>query len=127
SVKNVAAEVIELDEIWDFVGRKNKTKERLGYMDDSGDSWTWLAIDSKSKLVLSHAVGGRNESTYDRFMKQLSAATTGNCQITSDGLPLYRSVPFYFGTRCSFSQLTKIYAASPAETRYSPAKIIGTE
>jgi transposase-like protein/IS1 family transposase len=127
NVKNVAAEVIEMDEIWDFVAMKHRTKERKGYISEDGDSWTWLAIDAKSKLVLTHAVGLRNEPTYDRFMRQLIGAVSGNCQITSDGLTLYRSVPFYFGTRCSFAQLTKTYSASQTETRYSPATIIGAE
>ena len=75
SVKNVAAEQIELDEIWDFVGMKRRTKASKGYISEDGDAWTWLAIDGKSKLVLSHAVGSRDESTYDRFMRQLNGAT----------------------------------------------------
>ena len=82
---------------------------------------------AKSKLILSHTVGLRNESTYDRFMRQLVGAVKGQCQITSDGLPLYRRVPFYFGSRCSFAQLTKTYSSTQTETRYSPATIIGAE
>ena len=116
-----------MDEIWDFIGMKHRTKERKGYISEDGDSWTWLAIDAKSKLVLSQTVGLRNEPTYDRFIRQLVAATTGPCQVTSDGLPLYRSVPFYFGSRCSFAQLTKTYSSTQTETRYSPATIIRAE
>jgi hypothetical protein len=60
-------------------------------------------------------------------MRQLAAATVGPMQVTSDGLPLYRSVPFYLGSRCSFAQLTKTCSATQTETRYSPATIIGAE
>jgi IS1 family transposase len=127
NVKGVAAKQIELDEIWDFVGMKKRTKERLGYISESGDAWTWLAIDGKSKLVLSHAVGLRDMSTCARFLTQLNEATVGDCQITSDGLPLYQNVPFYIGSRCSFAQLIKVYSASQEVTRYSLAQIIGIE
>ncbi len=64
--------------------------ERKGYISEQGDVWTWLAIDAKTKLVLAHTVGLRNEPTYDRFMRQLAGATVGPMQVTSDGLPLYR-------------------------------------
>jgi IS1 family transposase len=127
NVKGVAANQIELDEIWDFVGMKKRTKERLGYISESGDAWTWLAIDGKSKLVLAHAVGARDMSTCARLLTQLNEATVGDCQITSDGLPLYQNVPFYIGSRCSFAQLIKVYSASQEVTRYSPAQIIGIE
>jgi IS1 family transposase len=128
NVKNVHAEVIELDEIWDFVGLKHRTKERLGYISESGDAWTWLAIDAKSKLVLSHAVGLRDEGTCHRFLTQLNNATAGRCQVTSDGLNLYRnSVPFHLGSRVDFAQLVKIFSGAQTEVRYSPAQIIGCE
>jgi transposase-like protein/IS1 family transposase len=121
NVKGVAADQIELDEIWDFVGMKKRTKALKGNISENGDAWTWLAIDGKSKLVLAHAVGARDMSTCARLLTQLNEATVGDCQITSDGLPLYQNVPFYIGSRCSFAQLTKIYQSSQMETRYSPA------
>ncbi len=39
------------------------------------------------------------------------------CKLQADGLPLYRSVPFYLGSRCSFAQLTKTYSATQTETK----------
>ncbi|HTQ40999.1 MAG TPA: hypothetical protein VMJ32_18435 [Pirellulales bacterium] len=128
NVKNVAADQIELDEIWDFVGMKHRTKERKGYISEDGDAWTWLAIDVKSKLILSHTVGGRDEYTCNRFLQQLNGATAGPCQVTSDGLRTYtNSVPFFMGSRCSFAQLVKTYSSTQTETRYSPATIISAE
>jgi len=93
--------------LWGFVRLKSRTKERLGHTDDSGDSWTWLAIDARSKLILSHAVGKRDEDTADRFLIRLNEATTGRCQVTSDGLRLYtHNVPLHLGSRCSFAVLS---------------------
>jgi IS1 family transposase len=99
-----------------------------GRTDDCGDCWTWLAIDADSKLILSHAVGQRDESTCVRFLRRLNGATLGQFQVTSDGLGLYtNNVPFELGSRISFAQLVKSYSASQEETRYSPATITGIE
>lgn len=128
SVTGVEAKTIELDEIWSFVRCKHRTKEIKHHSDDCGDSWTWLAIDADSKLVLAHAVGQRNEATCGSFLRQLDNATVGRCQVTSDGLRLYTyNVPFHMGPRCDFAQLAKSYASTQAETRYSPATIISAE
>lgn len=128
TVRNVPAEVIELDEIWGFVGCKEKTRTQLERVDDCGDSWTWLAIDASSKLVLSYAVGMRDEDTCRRFLDQLNQATTGRCQVTSDGLRLYtHNVPYAMGSRCDFAQLVKNYAQTTSQGRYSPPTIIGAD
>lgn len=128
TVKGVAARFIELDEIWGFVGCKAKTATAKNKGDEVGDSWTWLAIDGESKLILAHAVGKRDAHTSDTFLSRTSAATVGPCQITSDGFRTYTyGVPMHFGSRCSFAQLIKDYASTQSETRYSPATIIGIE
>ncbi|MCE9543987.1 MAG: transposase [Planctomycetia bacterium] len=128
NVRNVQADTIELDEIWDFVAMKGRTKERLGRVGEVGDSWTWLAIEGTTKLVLSHAVGLRDDETCNRFLAQLNNATIGQCQVTSDGLGLYTlRVPFHMGSRASFAQLVKTYSSSQTETRYSPATIMSAE
>jgi len=128
AIQNVPVERIELDEIWGFIRCKSRTKEKLGRVDECGDTWTWLAIDANSKLILSHAVGQRDEATCKRFLTQLNDATTGRCQVTSDGLRTYTyNVPFHLGSRVDFAQLIKTYTSSQVETRYSPATIAGIE
>ena len=49
AVVGVEAKEIQLDEIWDFIRLKDRTKKRLGQTGDDGDSWTWLAIDSLAR------------------------------------------------------------------------------
>ncbi len=128
TVHGVEARYIELDEIWSFVGCKNKTAEARGYGPEKGDSWTWLAIDAESKMILSHVAGKRDEHTCQSFLARLDAATTGRCQVTSDGLGLYTyNVPFALGSGVDFAQLVKKYSTTQAETRYSPASIIGID
>src|SRR5580698_5028485 len=41
---------LELDELWAFVGKKQR-HVRHDDSADKGDTWTWLAVDSESKLV----------------------------------------------------------------------------
>jgi transposase-like protein/IS1 family transposase len=128
TVRNVPSKFIELDEIWDFVFCKAKTAEKKGYGSNVGDSWTWLAIDGQSKLILSHTVGKRDSETCRTFLTRLNNATTGRCQVTSDGFNAYTySVPMLLGSRVDFAQLVKTYAANQGETRYSPAVIIAAE
>lgn len=127
-IRNVPVARIELDEIWGFIRCKSRTKEARGYVDDSGDSWTWLAIDADSKMILSHAVGLRDEATGGAFLARLNGAVQGRCQVTSDGLRVYTyNVPLQMGSRVDFAQLVKTYASTQAETRYSPAEITGIE
>jgi transposase-like protein/IS1 family transposase len=124
-VKGVHASFVEMDELWSFVGMKAKTAERKNLGPEVGDSWTWLAIDADSKLILSHAVGQRDESTCHRFLDRLNNATVGRLQVTSDGLGLYtHNVPYTLGSRVDFAQLIKCYSSSQEETRYSPAQIM---
>lgn len=128
TVKNVAAKFIELDEIWGFVFCKARTAEIRNHGPQVGDSWTWLAIDAESKLILSHIVGKRDNATCRTFLTRLNAATVGRTQVTSDGLPAYTyNVPMYMGSRVDFAQLIKSYSSTQSETRYSPATITGIE
>jgi transposase-like protein/IS1 family transposase len=124
-VNGLRPNYVEMDELWSFIGAKAKTAvaKRLG--EEIGDSWTWLAIEAETKLILSHAVGQRDEHTCCRFLDRLNKATEGRMQVTSDGLATYtHNVPFMLGSRVDFAQLVKIYASSQSETRYSPATII---
>lgn len=128
AVVGVEAKTIEMDEIWGFVGCKEKTREAKGHGKNMGDSWTWLAIDADTKMILSHEIGKRDEDTCVSFLNRLNDATTGRCQVTSDGLAAYRhNVPFCLGSRVDFAQLIKNYTSSQTETRYSPAKITSAE
>ena len=117
NVRSVESKEIQLDEIWDFVACKNRTKAKdKSKGDEVGDVWTWLAIDANSKFVLSHHVGDRGEQSCTAFLTRLNNATTGRCQVTSDGHKTYTyGVPLAMGSRVDFAQLIKSY------TKYSCA------
>jgi transposase-like protein/IS1 family transposase len=129
TVKNVEVKDVQLDEIWSFVGMKEKTRATRGYSPEFGDSWTFIGIERETKLILAHHVGQRDSDTCWAFLLKLKAAIgKGRFQLTTDGLRAYTSnVPFAFQSQVDFAQLIKNYASSQEVTRYSPATIINIE
>jgi IS1 family transposase/transposase-like protein len=127
-IQAVEAKDVQVDEIWSFVGLKEKTRIARGYGEEFGDSWTFIAVDRNTKLVLAHKVGARDDFTCREFLQQLNRATAGRFQLSTDGLNAYTlNVPFTFGSRVDFGQLIKTFQANPTTVRYSPAKISGCE
>jgi IS1 family transposase len=129
TIKNVEVKDVQLDEIWSFIGCKEKTRVARGKSPvETGDSWTFYGI-SENKLILAHKVGQRDSDTCWAFLLKLKAAIgKGRFQITTDGLAAYRmNVPFAFQSQVDFAVLIKNYASSQEVTRYSPAKITNIE
>ena len=127
-IKDVEATDVQADEIWSFVGMKEKTRKRIGASEDMGDSWTWIAIERDTKLVLAYHVGQRDGDDCQDFMNKLKRAITGRFQMTTDGLGAYQStVPFTFRSNVDFAMLIKTYQSAQNETRYSPANIVAIE
>ncbi len=49
-MRNLPCRLIQVDEIWGFVGMKKKTAMRSSTHKQVGDVWTWVALDSETKL-----------------------------------------------------------------------------
>jgi len=128
-IVNVAVKDVQCDEIWSFIGKKEK---RVEPEDDPnfGDAYCFTAIERHSKLVLNFALGKRDQRTTDVFIEGLRHATAGdNFQITTDGFAPYRTaIPNTLEDRADFAMLIKMYRATPeGERRYSPAEVVSTE
>jgi IS1 family transposase len=126
-IVGVPCNSVQCDELWSFVYCKERTRERHGWNEDEiGDCYTWTAIDSCTKLMLTYAVGKRDNATAMEFVTRLRRATCGDFQIDTDGLGIYRSViPLAFGRFQDHAQVIKIFGASvEGEARYSPAQIV---
>jgi IS1 family transposase/transposase-like protein len=128
-LRNIPVKNVEADEIWSFVGCKEKA--RTAAHDSSfGDCYTFVALDADTKLVLNFAVGKRDQSTTNIFIEGLRLATAQQrFQITTDGFAPYRSaITDTLDDRVDFAQLVKVYRATPeGERRYSPAEVISTQ
>ncbi len=83
-VRRVAAKRIQCDEIWQFVGAKNKNATPEQKAEGWGDVWTWTAIDADSKLCISYMVGGRDSGWALDFMWDVRQRAIGRPQITTD-------------------------------------------
>jgi transposase-like protein/IS1 family transposase len=129
-VRNVQVRDIECDELWAFIGKKQK---RVRFEDDPnlGDAYTFVAIERHSKLILNFALGKRDQATTDIFIEGLRHATgQSKFQITTDGFAPYRSAitTTPHDRITGFAQLIKVYrAASDGEARYSPAEVASVE
>lgn len=135
-IHNIPAKHVEMDETWGYVFCKQKTSNRLGHGEDTGDAYTFIAIDRDTKLVLAYHVGKRDGNSTAAMVWKLSRAVFGQFQLTTDGFGPYRRWVYRFlKDRTSFAQLTKIYGvdrrsgavARSSESRYSPAEIIDVQ
>jgi transposase-like protein/IS1 family transposase len=128
-IVNVPVRDGQADEVWQFVGCKAKAK-RPEHDATWGDTWTYVALETHSKLVLNVTIGNRDQYTTDVFIEGLRHATANQrFQITTDGFAPYRSaISTTLGDRVDFAQLVKVYRATPeGERRYSPAEVVSTE
>lgn len=99
-------------------------------LNDAGDTWTWTAIDSDSKLIVFYMVGGRDSEYAIEFMDDLSARLANRVQLTTDGHKAYlEAVEGAFGTDVDYAQLIKMYGGETGskghEKKYSPAECTG--
>ena len=131
-VREVKAGRIQCDEIWSFVYPKRKNvRTAKAAPEGAGDAWTWTAIDTDSKLIISYLVGGRDSAYAIEFVDDVRARLANRVQLTTDGHAAYlQAVEGAFGGDIDYAMLIKLYGASPSaehpETRYSPSVCIGT-
>jgi IS1 family transposase len=129
TVRNVQASRIQCDEIWSFNYCKQRTVETTKAAPlDSGDVWTWTALDADTKLIVTYAVGDRTLSSARLFMEDLKERLSNRVQITADGHRAYvEAIEGAFGEDVDFAQLVKLYGPTPSPPgRYSPAQCTGT-
>jgi IS1 family transposase len=130
TMRNLPCKVLQVDEVWSFTKCKQANvpdhlKGELGL----GDTWTWIAMDSDTKLVPSFHVGKRDATDAYKFISDLAGRLASRVQLTSDGLKCYvQAVEDAFGADIDFAQLVKLYGnehGPVTECRYSPPICIG--
>jgi len=127
--RNLKLTRIQCDEIWAFVGCKQKNVKTTEHMRNGwGDAWTWTALDAKTKLVPCWYVGTRDGGAAYHFIHDLKGRLANRVQLTTDGHKAYlEAIEDAFGTEVDYAMLQKIYGAPPqgGEVRYSPAQCMG--
>lgn len=127
-IRGLTVRDVEADEIWGFVGMKQRMKNFLGIeSDELGDAYCFIAIERDTKLVLAWHLGHRTTEHTVIFTEKLARATFGSFQVSTDGFAPYRDAVVYSlgGQYVDFAQIVKVYAASrEGEQRYSPAEVV---
>jgi IS1 family transposase len=130
-MRDLPCERVQCDEIWTFVGAKAKNvpPDKRG---EYGDWWTWVALDSDTKLVPSYRIGGRDLGEATAFMKDLESRLALRVQLTTDGHTAYfHAVRAAFDGEVDYAQLVKIYGSTDGgrksgAAKYSPGVCIGS-
>ncbi|MCY4592817.1 MAG: IS1 family transposase [Alphaproteobacteria bacterium] len=131
-VQDVTASRIQCDEVWSFTyARQRNVAKAKATADEAGDTWTWTALDSGSKLLVSWLVGGRDGEYAIEFMDDLRGRLANRVQLTTDGHKAYlEAVEGSFGGDVDYAKLIKLYGEPTGqeghERKYSPSECTGT-
>jgi IS1 family transposase len=126
-IRNVHVKYIQADEIWTYVGKKDK---HLSVDDppEYGNQWVFVAMDAETKLVPAFVVGKRTrQTTYELLLALQKRIVDARFQLTTDGFHFYeRAVEDVFGGTVDFAQLIKLFGdiGQAGNERYSPSPIV---
>jgi IS1 family transposase len=127
TMRDLNCRLIQMDEIWGFVGKKNRNASTAERRAGFGDIWTFVAVDVESRMVPAYLVGKRDGYHADTFVADLASRLNSRAQLSSDGLSAYvDAVERGFGAEVDYGQSVKIYGKTDIEDqrRYSPAQLI---
>jgi IS1 family transposase len=131
-MRNLDCHRLEMDEIWGFVGKKDRHL-RPGDDPQFGNVWTFCAIDADTKLVPAFRVGAdRGVETATAFVLDVADRMKNRVQISTDGLKSYvNAIDWAFSGNVDYGQIIKTYgteeSAVEAQRRYSAPKIKTSE
>jgi len=128
AMRDLPCNRLELDEIWGFVGKKDRNV-REGE-DGVGSVWTFCAIDAETKLVPAFKVGNRDVATATEFVKDVADRMAYRVQISTDGLSAYViAMQNAFGEFVDYAQIIKTYGHEEVNDnrRYSAPKFVSSE
>jgi len=129
---NLPCKRVQCDEIWSFVGCKEKHVPRDEKGRGRGDAWTWTAICADTKVIPCWHVGTRDADAAHFFMEDLASRLATRVQLTSDGLQHYlTAVEGAFGWNgVDYAMLVKLYGSTGitgTTGKYSPPELIDIE
>jgi len=129
-MRNLSCRLIQVDEVWGFIGMKRKTAMRQRATGEVGDVWTWVAIDAETKLVPTFAVGDRSGYMANTFIEDLASRLSHRVQLSSDAFAAYTdAVERAFGTAVDYGSIIKTFSHSDLEEqrRYSPPDVMSVK
>ena len=126
-MRNLNCQYLECDEIWTYVGKKQKRLRPEEKGNGMGDQYVFIALDRDTKLVPHYMVGNRDGLSAYWFMQNLSRRIKGEFQLTTDQFQAYKeAVAAAFGNRVHYAMLRKIYRGDgTGREGYSPSDLKG--
>src|SRR3984957_11511725 len=82
-MRDLSCNRIQVDEIWAYVGKKQRQITATDDRSRLGDMWTFVAIDPETKLVPAYRVGKRTRPNAVAFMADLSERLANRVQLSS--------------------------------------------
>jgi transposase-like protein/IS1 family transposase len=124
-IQHIAPNYVQMDEMWGFVHTREPNLNE-GDPSEWGSTMVWLALDSETKLLITHHVGPRNGVSAHAFVSDLRARTDGRYQVSSDQYNGYvGAMREHFGQNVDFGQLHKIYGRLNTDSRYGGGQVVG--
>ncbi len=130
NINNVQAGIIECDEIWTYVGRKDHRfpLENPGPAHE-GSQYIAVAMDRDTKLILSTHIGKRVPELAFGVVSDIKDRVIGKPTIVTDGwIAYFEAIAEIFGRDgCNFAQLVKAVTERKRQRvreGYRPAKVV---
>ena len=135
SLANLSLRHVQFDEIWTFVGKKEKrlnVREKIAGR--TGDIYLFTALDTDTKLLASYAIGRRTAATTQRFVADLERRlvrppqlSPNSLQLSTDGWTSYPdAIRQSFGPTVHYGVIVKNYV-DPQVGRYAPPEIVNAD
>ena len=127
SMRGLQVPRIELDEIWAYVGKKQRrtTPEDVA---EKGNQYSFLAMDATGKAIISYRTGKRDAEMTHSFICDLRERVINAPEISSDGFDPYpNAIEAAFGADVAYGRIVKVYRDEPgknAARRYSPGYVV---
>ena len=124
-IQHIAPKYVQMDEMWGFIHTREPNLNE-GDPEEWGSTMVWLALDSETKLIITHHIGSRNGVSAHAFISDLRARTDGRYQVSSDQYNGYvGAMREHFGQNVDFGQLHKIYGRINTDSWYGGGQVIG--
>lgn len=109
-IQDIPAGTYQVDEIWCYVGKKDKQLTRNERNSaELGSQFIFVAMDADTKLVPTYRIGKRIPELANGLMDDLRERINGRPTIITDGFgPYVDAVRGAFGQDVEFAQMVKV-------------------
>lgn len=127
-MRNLYCRVLQMDEIWGFVGMKQKHATKEDRAKGMGDVWTFVCIDAESRMVPAYLVSSaRDRHSASVFCEDVAARMNDRVHLSTDAFHSYKeAIRAAFDGGVDYGQVVKVYSEEKVHTlgRYSPPKLV---